>query len=177
MPGDNPRDAVVAFVTPLQQVVHCVANAIVNPGGGYYPREEPHSVVLNDGQPVPLRGGRKSLSLSVVHSYRIVDVKAPEGRWKVSSAGYIYTLKELDQALIAWHWHPWNVAFPHLHLYEAEQLGRPDLARIHYPTGRISLESIARFLIREYDVQPRQENYDEILNQTEKAFRRARTWS
>ena len=177
MPGDNARDAVVAFVTPLQQVVHCITNAVVNPRGGYHPRAEPHAVVLNDGQPVQLRGARQNLSLSVVHSYRIIEVNQPEGRWKVSSAGYIYTLKELDQALVAWHWHPWDVSFPHLHLYEAEQLERPDLAKIHYPTGRVSLESIARFLIREYSVQPREDNYEEILSRTEEAFRRARTWS
>jgi len=150
---------------------------VVNPGGGYYPREAPHSVVLNDGTPVPLRGSRKNLFLDVVHSYRIIEAKRPEGRWKVSSAGYIYTLKEADDALVAWHWHPWEVPFPHLHFYEAKVLGRPDLAGIHYPTGRVSLETIARFLIREYEVRPQNENYEEILNETEEAFRRARTWS
>lgn len=178
MAGENPREAVDNFLKPLQDAVLCVTDAYVNPQGGYHARPDPPVVVLNKDEPVPLRG-RSDLTLQIYHHYRIVQDKRRElGPWKVSTAGYIYLVRQGEQQILGYHWHPhpeWDIHFPHLHVYALERLERPDLVKAHYPTGRVSFESVLRFLIREFGVNAK-DNHAAILDRTEAAFLKYRTW-
>jgi hypothetical protein len=180
MAADNPREAVRNFVEPLQDAVLCVANAYVNVRGGYFVRPEPHVLTLNNGEYIPVSGPR-DISFSVSHDYNIVESEHPErGPWKVASRGYIYTVSERDVPVFAYHWHPtpgWDVQFPHLHLYLLESIEGNPTHKAHFPTGRVSLESVIRLLIREFDVEPLRTDYTEVLNKGEEAFIEYRLWA
>jgi hypothetical protein len=178
MAGDNPAKAVKNFADPLQETIHCIAPAYVNVRGGYHVRPDPHTLTLNDFDSVALKGPR-DLTLWVTHDYEIVEAQKELGPWKVHSRGYIYLVSETDQPLFAYHWHPkpeFDVHFPHLHIYWFEALDQPQAAKMHFATGRVSLESVIRLLVREFEVQPTREDYAEALDNREAAFFKYRTW-
>ena len=157
-----------------------MANAYVNVRGGYHASPEPHSLVLNDAADVLLNADR-TLTMSVRHEYRVVAADEAEGGpWRVSSSAYIYRLSEDDEPIFAYHWHPiegFDIQFPHLHLYLLERQGAPALAKAHFPTARISLESFVRLLVREFGVRPLRDDYPAILDARERDFLRQRTWA
>lgn len=180
MAGDTPAEAVHNFVDPLQQSVHCIAPAYVNVRGGYHVQPEPHTLTLNDFESISLKCDR-DLTLWVTHDYNIVEAKDdPElGPWKVHSRGYIYLVCDGEQPLFAYHWHPktgFDVHFPHLHMYWLESLGQPEAAKMHFATGRVSLESVIRLLVREFNVKTIQDDYAKILDDREAAFFKYRSW-
>ena len=81
--------------------------------------------------------------------------------------------------MIAFHWHPTgrggNIAFPHLHLGRAA--GAVDIdPKAHVPTGRVSLEAVVAFLIRELGVRPLRPDWGTILAANQAAFDAKRTW-
>lgn len=62
----------------------------------------------------------------------------------------------------------------HLHVNAAPDTytGEKDFARLHLPAGdRVTIESIARHLIAEHDVEPTSPDWEEILDGAESAFR------
>jgi hypothetical protein len=52
-----------------------------------------------------------------------------------------------------------------------------DLSRKHFPTGRVSIEALIQFLIRDYDVKPLRDNWEEILAGNRKLFEKYRSWA
>jgi hypothetical protein len=97
----------------------------------------------------------------------------------VSTAGWIYDLADADDTpIVAFHWHPQGsgrVTYPHIHAYSVHEL--EELHKLHPPTGRISIESVVRFLIEDLDVVPRRADWRAILERNEDLFRERRTWS
>jgi hypothetical protein len=188
VPGDTPADAVHNFQQPLQDVIHCIANAYVNVRGGYHVRAEPHTLVLNDADRINLNGAR-DLSITVSHDYEIIENPEGEQPWRCHSRGYIYHVYEGGRPIYGWHWHPGlgtDITYPHVHPYlldvceedacAMEILNFRSMAKVHLPTGRVSLEGVVRFLIRDLGVQPRLSQYREILDHREAAFDAHRTW-
>ncbi len=55
MAGRTPREAVEAFLTPLQQALSCVTNEVLLVSGGYYPSTIPHALTISNS---PARLGR-----------------------------------------------------------------------------------------------------------------------
>lgn len=83
--------------------------------------------------------------------------------------GYFYTflLRNSEQELLAFHWHPHiaDKAFPHVHLESGLGVHR-DLVGIHVPTGEIALEDVIRFAIEDLGVRPRLTRWRSVLDQT-----------
>lgn len=114
--------------------------------------------------------------------YEIVRTQdRPErGAWRVSTRGYMYEMQTASGELVwSYHWHPTGaVRNPHAHI-GATQLA-PDavlLYKAHYPTGRISLESVIRICITEYKVSPMKSDWDDVLSARERDFETYRSWS
>ncbi len=127
---------------------------------------------------VPLRG-RDQLAFSFIHEYILIQRGEGARNWRVSSRTYFYQVRRHpDSELIAFHWHPGRRGqpeFPHLHIDGAR--GSVTIARKnHVPTGRISLESVARFLIAELDVRPLRGDWEQVLDDGEQAFSSHRSW-
>jgi hypothetical protein len=79
---------------------------------------------------------------------------------------------------VAFHWHPENsgrVPWPHLHAFGVHE--SVDLDRLHPPTGRVSIESVVRFLIEDLGVLPRRADWPAILERNEHLFHERRRWS
>jgi len=109
----------------------------------------------------------------------VVPVADERRSWRISSAGWIYDIADVDEDLIlAFHWHPENsgrVTHPHLHAYGRHTTA--DLQKLHPPTGRVSIESVVLFLIEDLSVLPRRADWPAILERNEELFRQRRTWS
>jgi hypothetical protein len=56
-------------------------------------------------------------------------------------------------------------------------LGRPELQRAHFPTGRVSVEEFLRLAIHAFDVKPRRSDWRAVLQRTQAAFSKWRTWA
>ena len=127
---------------------------------------------IGQGSPVSLQG-TSPISLAIRQHYRIVEDSVPRGPWEVSTAGYLYSLKDssTDREILAYHWHPAvGVTFPHLHLEAAALVGREDVAEAHLPTNRVALEDVLRLAISSFGVRPLRDDWSEILDSTQGAF-------
>lgn len=127
-----------------------------------------HALTVNQDQPIALQC-QPRLLLKIGMLYEIVPTQdRPErGPWRASTRGYMY------------HWHPAGaVRNPHAHI-GATRLA-PDavlLYKAHYPTGRISLESVIRICITEYKVSPMKSDWHDVLGARERDFETYRSWS
>ena len=123
--------------------------------------------------------GAVQLALRIVHQYRVIEAPDERGHWKVSTAGYMYSLEDLEgHELLAHHWHPADpnpIKTPHLHLGAASGANALSAAA-HFPTGRIAVEDVIRVLIRDFGVAPRRDDWPEVLNEAQEAFNTWRTW-
>ncbi|MPZ24538.1 MAG: hypothetical protein GEU28_13625 [Dehalococcoidia bacterium] len=115
----------------------------------------------------------------------------------VHTVQYSYDVDdETGRSVFGYHWHPAisNRPYPHLHIGHAtvdldilHEAGRSDnanglraeIADVHFPTGRISLESVLRMLVTDLGVDPLQEHasdWQAILAETEHAFQARQSW-
>jgi hypothetical protein len=111
------------------------------------------------------------LQLRIRQQFQLVQ----EGRshWRVSTVAYVCRLDD-DAGIesVAWHWHPRSrVTHPHAHVAGLAMGGRA-----HLPTGRVSIESVLRFLLDDLGVPARRPDYAEVLAEAERLFIRRRRW-
>jgi hypothetical protein len=81
--------------------------------------------------------------------------------------------------VFGYHWHPLSrspVSFPHLHLEAGAMLGRAELEHAHFPTERVSVEEFLGLVIEAFDVRTRRRDWRAVLQQTQAAFSKWRTW-
>lgn len=181
LPGRNTREAVEAFLEPLRDTVSCVAHAkITLSPGGWGELGRVHGLTLNNDQPVKLKC-RPAVMLRVGMLYEIVRSEQPERLpWRVSTRGYAYEMQTASGELVwSYHWHPSpHVPIPHAHLGHTQLADHAVLSqKAHYPTGRVSLESVVRACITEYRVAPLREDWDKTLDLREGDFQIYRSWS
>jgi hypothetical protein len=132
--------------------------------------------------PVRLRlepSGHAHLRASQVFRYVHND---ETGEWRVRTRGYAYSaLFEDDNRefrdFLSWHWHPGadQISTPHIHGHLDHPLWRA-VHKLHIPSGRVSFESVLRFLITEVGVVARREDWSESLDRAEGLFNSYRTW-
>ena len=83
----------------------------------------------------------------------------------VTVVGYRSELRLVDgPMLLAYHWHPVGVSpvtTPHLHLSGA--VAGVDLTKAHLPTGHVTLQDVVRFVITEWGVRPRRDDWPAVL--------------
>lgn len=148
MAGDTPKDAVRAFVAPLQAALVCFVDGKVTADTLVFGKEG--VLAINRSLPFKLNGS-VNISLSAQMRYEVVAADGERGPYKVSTRGWIYHLYgQRERRLVGYHWHPASdshVTSPHLHVFE---LGD----KKHYPTGRILFEDVL-CLAMEYGAEPR----------------------
>lgn len=167
MRGRTSAEAVNNYRQHVQRLVSCVTHSVVNVAGGYHPGPFPHSLLLNNGQPVGL-GGESRLAVQLQQSYLIDPPTARGDLWTVNVVAYAYTLLDADQReVLNYHWHPIGnsrVSTPHLHLEQGAMVGRPEVRDAHLPTGAITIGAFLHLLVQDLSVMPERQDWASILN-------------
>jgi hypothetical protein len=175
--GRTASEALTAFIEPLQRTLSCVTLATLL----YRPAHPGHVQALAvSEEPIRLRLSTREAapSLYVEQQYDLVKAPGERGPWKVSTLAYRYRIDSAaGNELVLWHWHPKDregrpnrYPDPHLHAQVGELTG------LHLPTDRVSLEAIVRLLLDGFEVQPRRDDWVDVLAASEAAFERWRTW-
>jgi hypothetical protein len=120
---------------------------------------------------MPVRIGRRaSLAIVVKQNYFLTEqLGGPrDHRWNLQIDTYVYRLLDADhRELISWHWHPKDpnsVKHHHFHLGPAAEVGRAEFHRAHLPTGIVTLADVVRSAIVDFQVEPRREDWQAILD-------------
>lgn len=180
MAGASPKQPVENFVRPLQRALSCVTTAVIDRQGGY-DLGVIYALTVNAGEPVRLaRVARPSdIAIRIGQQYRIVHAEGDRGPLKVQTVAYMYTLEDADgREVFGYHWHPESrspSSFPHIHFGAGAMVGRAEVQRAHFPTGRVSVEEFLRLLIEAFDVRTRRRDWRAVLQQTQAAFSKWRT--
>lgn len=176
MPGKTPREAVQAYIDPLQKSLALISEGVLRCDN----RDRIDDLsVLRLPDPVSLHG-RSHLFIGMVQQYRII--KDPNnGPFRVTTAHYKYTLETEDsEEIIGYHWHPEGpspVRYAHLHLGAGAQIGRSELdGRAHFPTGRVAFEDFVKLLIDVFDVKASRPTWRQALDRTKGLFERYKRW-
>jgi hypothetical protein len=156
----------------------CVTRDVLGYSGGIHPSHGVHKLCFpGDGF---ARLNQTRLSLFFSQHYRIVPFIERGNNWRVHTSAYYYRLDdETDAEILSYHWHPENEEDrdPHLHLKKGAMIGREELQRAHLPTGRVAIERVILFVIREFGVRPMRPDWEEILLTNVDLFERYRTWA
>jgi len=173
------KEAQNAYLGPIRESLSCIAS----PADNYLVTSK--SVVSQSGALVVVFG-RKVISLagtdlSFYFEQTFHPVEDESGYFKVRTDAYIYRVdRSVDgdghEEVVSYHWHPQTtdaILFPHLHIHITSD---PHVNRIHFPTGRMSLERLLLFMIRDYGVKPRREDWSFVLLKNLEDFERRRSW-
>ncbi|MGH3355691.1 MAG: hypothetical protein ACRDOJ_07305 [Nocardioidaceae bacterium] len=177
MPGDNPQEAVTAFLQPLKAALGVLdgRGVIAVPRQGLWVKYRAYSWVLNAGQGMKL-GGIGTLHASM--KFQVIETDPATNDFgkplRVTTLAYNYKLEPPGGSdLWRMHWHPdgrSEVREPHLHT-------PPDLD-VHRPCDRMTFETAIRWCIE--DGAPltcaAQEAEDQLLV-AETPHKLHRTWS
>lgn len=180
MSSKTPRAAFEAFLAPIQAAI-----TLVGPAGRGVLTSDPkplrinqdHWLLFPEGLPVRLADNR--LFFDLVHGFRIVEDPTGIARFRVTTTRYFYgVLDEGHRELLAYHYHPEGAGwctYPHLHVGTAR--GTID-NKAHLATGRVSREAVIRMLIEdpEIPVVALRPDWARVLEASQRAFERARTW-
>jgi hypothetical protein len=120
------------------------------------------------------------LQLKVAMEYGVVGVTEPSlyPVFRTSITMYMYSVLDLTgQEFFAYHWHPSGVSAvrtPHFHasttppvlLPSPRGLSTTELAlnRVHFPTHRLELAELVRFLISKLGVGLRRADWESVLD-------------
>jgi hypothetical protein len=175
VPGRTTGEAVEAYTEPIRQTLLCVTNSIIGYGGGTYLSGNVSTLTfVNDGV-AALHG--TDLGLFFSQRYNFYQDSGGDQRWRVRTRGYFYTVydcqTEHPSEIFSYQWHPeLPVTIPHVHFKRGEERIR----RVHLPTGRISIESVAEFLIRDMGVKPKRADWEKVITRNRELFEKNRSW-
>ena len=194
MAGRTPREALAAFIDPLQRALSCVTRANIV----YRPPRPGHVQVLGvSEEPIRLQAtaGRRAPALYVEQQYEVgkkisgqevqagdllffsqrgdvvdhVAIYAGNDRILHSTRAYRYRIDSAARAeLVLWHWHPTDReerSHREPRPHLHAQVG--ELRGLHLLTGRVGLESVIRVLLNELGVRPRRDDWQDVLDATE----------
>lgn len=170
MAGKTAREAVRAFVEPLQAALVCFADGRVTTDTSALGKEG--VLAVNRGELFRLNGD-SPVWLSATMRYEVVKASGRQGPFKVSTRGWIYHLHgERRRRLIGYHWHPVSpshAVHPHLHAFEMGD-------KKHYPTGRVLFEDVLQ-LATEYGAEPRDAvRWQDVSAENREKFALGATW-
>lgn len=170
----TPFEAYTQFQRGLNEALSCVtAGRLSVPSVSDFREGFEYAAVLNRGVPANDLRSNHRLSLTVVESFVITSSSdAGQLQYRIETSEYSYQiLTRAGSELLAFHWTPFAVGpeyRTHSHLHVGNVLlddSAPiqNFHKLHIPTGRIPLSSVIRLLIEEFGVQPRRENWREML--------------
>jgi len=171
--GRTPVAAVKAFAGPIQRALGCFAHGKVTVDS--YDPDTEGVLKFNRADDIVLNGSAR-VSLSVTMRYRIVKMRSfssPGKPWKVSTTGWIYTLKEQSGDLIAdFHWHPAitpGIPFPHVHPAN-------EVVKRHIPTGRVLVEDVLTLAVECGSAPTDGDKWKTIRSRNIENFAKGATW-
>jgi hypothetical protein len=163
-------------MVPLQRALSCISKDVLRPSG-YEPAATAH-ILTTTNKPCRLDG--TDLYFDIAQWFYIIE-DATNGPWRVTTAGYKYTLETEDgDEILGYHWHPDSSSQfkePHLHLGQGAKIGRAELesTKAHLPTGRVSLEDFIKLLIEVFEIRPKRD-WMTVLAETGGKFWRYASW-
>jgi hypothetical protein len=176
LPGRTASEAKEAFLAPLRRAASCVTGVQLLISGDHSDRPGSRQSITFLELPT-FRSVRLKCELSfrLVHAYKLDfdPTKPGHEQWKVRSERYYYSLLHAAdrREMLSWHWHP-NTGDPRPHLHHGVGLG--DLR--HIPTGRVTVESIIRYLLVDLDVPPKRDDFLQVLDEAERLHVEHRSW-
>jgi hypothetical protein len=175
VPGRTTGDAVEDYTQPIRETLRCVTDAIIAYGGGTSPSTQTNTLTFVSDSVAPLNGSILGLHFSQRYNFY---QDSGDQLWRVRIRGYIYTVYDLTgeapEEIFSYHWHPESsVTIPHVHFKKGEKL----ITRTHLPTGRVSIESVAEFLIRDMGVKHRRNDWESVIVRNREKFEQYRSWS
>jgi hypothetical protein len=148
LPGATEAKAVDSYATEIQESIACITDARL-----IYTPSDPSSAfpftLKFDAMPPEASLGASGLLLFFAQGFSVG--RQPSGEWKVSTEAYIYAVKDRHYGkLFSYDWHPAKFRKdPHFHISQGASIR--GMNRRHFPSGRIAIESLIRFLIEEID--------------------------
>lgn len=156
------QPAIASFVHALQQGLSCVTQAVL-----IQERQ-----ATNDRWTARLAGDRAALSgprpltLSMLLDFVVSGRHDNGADWGVQTVGYWYEIRHAAGPMVfAYHWHPVGpspITWPHLHL--RGDVAGISFAKVHLPTGPITLQELLRFVIVDLNVAPRRDDWEHVLS-------------
>ena len=162
------------YITVLARAIRCV-HPTVQPRIGPSPRAGAFRSLAWSEEPIPVPTPRgDQLYLAIDQLLEIVPNPDYPGEIKYSTRMYSYAVYESEQpdapTLFHWHWNPasdWPDPHLHLSIEDPRQRG----PRLHIPTGgRVTIETVLRFLIREQMVTPANDDWEQQLSDGQRLF-------
>jgi hypothetical protein len=165
----SKAQAIDRFCSLFKESLSCLTSQFLHPV-----QKSANVYVLTYEPPAELLCEKARRAISVTQVFSAVTDR--QGEFKVRTREYSYSLLEqqLNASIevVSYHWHPecTAVRFPHLHI--------ASIPRVHFPTARVSVESLLRMLIDYYDIEPilRESEWRAILKRNNAAFDKAATW-
>jgi hypothetical protein len=169
----------LGFLNQTVQTVHRNAQWLVLPAGTsgntWIAETRPNALSLNCGV-------AEHLYLWSTIQFEYTDHPDPDrkGERKVKTRYYSHTVTRDDMSsdeVFSWQWHPLadGPTYPHLHVHGGELLGT-SLHKLHVPTGRVFLEDVISFLIKDVGVVPATEDWQEVLERNLELVNAHGTW-
>ena len=175
MPGKTPREAVKAYIEPLQKNIAIVCSGVLRVNN-YDLLDNISVLTLPDPA---LLNGPADLLFSFLQQYKII--KDPQnGPYRVTTRYFKYAVEAEDGLeIFGYHWHPEGpspIIFPHLHIGRGCGIGSPEVVgKAHFPTGRVAFEDVIRFLIDEF-VKPDRTLWQELAERTKALLIKQKSW-
>lgn len=182
MPGRTTAEAFNAYAEPLNSVFHCITE---EPLRKEVLREHPNEdgIFLEEfyfiHSPVRLKAPDLSFAFTFEQYFRILW-SPDHSAYKVKTESYTYEIEawETHHELFSFHWEPHSkVSIPHLHLgFGMRGHELPIDNKAHIPSGRVPVEDVVAFLIKELKIEPICENWEEIIGRARERFIEHKSW-
>lgn len=157
----------------MQRLVSCVTTSVFmrseTPVNQFARNAVQIVIALNRGLPSPL-DAPGPMALKVTQS--LIAVNINRRIWDITTTGYAFTLLDRSEhEICVYHWHPEgnsHIKTPHLHIGRGATgnvttFGPRGLNRVHFPTGKIDLADVLRLAITEFGVEPRRQDWEQVL--------------
>lgn len=165
-------DAYNVYLNSFQSVLSCVTS---RPLARRRCEDTEELFLVNS--PVRLKGS--DLLFSVTQYFRIVN-SAELDDCAVRTESYTYEILDsiTQNDLFCFHWEPNStVQYPHIHLgFAAKGHGLPIDNKAHIPSGRVAIEDVVAFLIKDLGVKPLTDNWITVVGLSRGLFYKNKKW-
>lgn len=143
----------------------------------------PSSLTFRSDSPVPIPGTGFFLTIGI--EFEVYDTGAHgQARFRVKTRRYQHEILTEDFGeVVLFHWHPDEEAgqvvrlHPHIHIGPRLLVDDPAITRrAHVPSGRVSVEDVIDFAIRDLDATPRRDDWESVINESREKFRTHANW-
>jgi len=175
MAGRTPADAFRPFRKSIQDAIACFAHTRVT--GNTQEPEEIGILTVNSGKPLSLDSTDRQIEITCSISYKILETgNHGSDSWRVSTVGYVHTVKLDGELAVEFHWHPDDgskVCYPHIHPRRAGT--DRDKGGMHIHSGRVLVEYVLIFA-HERGAVPLNEEWKGVVSRIKKEVGEEATW-